>query len=163
LSTLSTIGVRKGACFLLEKLLGRKLLYTACRHHIHELLVETTFEEYFGSSTSPEPPILNRFRQAWAAIDKTAFEPLQDKRLNRPFARGLTREVLQFLTMALQGSDRFPRGDYKECAELCLLILGGKLPDDYQFKMCGACHHARWMAKVTYSFKIYLFRYIYQL
>jgi hypothetical protein len=151
--------VRKGACFLLEKLLGRKLLYTACRHHIHELLVETTFHSFFGNSTAPEPPILNRFRQAWDAIDKTAFESLNDKRLKSSFAGQLVRENLQFLEQIFRSNDRFPRGDYRECAELCFLILGGKLPDEYQFKICGPCHHARWMAKVTYSFKIYLFRY----
>jgi hypothetical protein len=138
--------------------LGRKLLYTACRHHIHELLVETSFESFFGKTTAPEPPILTKFRSAWDAIDKTVFEPLNDKKLKRPFAAQLVRESMTFLEKLLKDGDRFPRGDYKECAEMCHLILGGKLADDYQFKICGPCHHARWMSKVTYTFKMYLFR-----
>lgn len=50
-----------------------------------------------------------------------------------------------------------PRGDYKEIMELCLLVLGHPLKN-YTFKAPGATHHARWMAKIIYSFKMYLFR-----
>jgi len=44
--------------------------------------------------------------------------------------------------------------------ELCLLILGESQIDQsiYQFRQAGAYHMSRWMAKVIYSFKIYLFR-----
>jgi len=53
-----------------------------------------------------------------------------------------------------------PRDDYKELMKLCLLILGESQIDQsvYQFRQAGAYDMARWMAKVIYSFKIYLFR-----
>jgi len=53
-----------------------------------------------------------------------------------------------------------PRDDYKELMELCLLILGESQIDQsvYPFRQAGAYHMARWMARVIYSFKIYLFR-----
>lgn len=41
--------------------------------------------------------------------------------------------------------------------ELCLLVLGHPLKN-YKFKKPGANHHARWMSKIIYSFKIFLFR-----
>jgi len=53
-----------------------------------------------------------------------------------------------------------PRDDYKELMKLCLLILGESQTDQsvYQFRQAGAYDMARWMAKVIYSLKIYLFR-----
>jgi hypothetical protein len=49
-----------------------------------------------------------------------------------------------------------PRDDYKEVCELVLVVLGYK--NDYTFKRPGATHHARWMAKVIYILKMFLFR-----
>jgi hypothetical protein len=49
-----------------------------------------------------------------------------------------------------------PRDDYKELCELVLVTLGHKT--NHSFKRPGATHHARWMAKVIYVLKIYLFR-----
>lgn len=43
-TTASNIGEVNGACILLERLLGRDLLYLACRHHVFELLLKTAFE-----------------------------------------------------------------------------------------------------------------------
>ena len=47
--------------------------------------------------------------------------------------------------------------------ELCLLVLGFPLPNypkdtNYHFRLPGAYHMARWMAKVIYCMKIYVFR-----
>jgi hypothetical protein len=39
-TTAFNTGIRHGACFLLEKAIGRNLLNLACRHHVHELLVK---------------------------------------------------------------------------------------------------------------------------
>lgn len=49
------------------------------------------------------------------------------------------------------------KGDYLEMLELCLIILGKSIPN-YQFHVAHACSHARWMAKLIYSMKMYLFR-----
>lgn len=56
-------------------------------------------------------------------------------------------------------SSYLPREDYRELIELCLLVLGIPIGEQsYRFRAPGAYHLARWMAKVIYSFKIYLFR-----
>jgi hypothetical protein len=54
---------------------------------------------------------------------------------------------------------RFLRDDYEELVELSLLALGAH-PDaaNYTFKFPGANHRARWMARVIYCIKIFLFR-----
>ena len=54
-----------------------------------------------------------------------------------------------------------PRDDYREIMELSLMLLGEwQLPDgkDITIKIPGAYHMARWIGKVIYSLKIYLFR-----
>lgn len=52
------------------------------------------------------------------------------------------------------------RDDYKECAELALLVLGesptpGK---HYFFKKPQCLSNARWMARIIYSIKTYMFQ-----
>lgn len=49
------------------------------------------------------------------------------------------------------------KGDHLEMLQLCLIILGKPLPN-YVFHTPHACSHARWMAKIIYSLKMYLFR-----
>lgn len=51
-----------------------------------------------------------------------------------------------------------PRDDYKELLHLALLFLGA--PDDRPQNIIapGAFHRVRWMAKLIYCLKIYIFR-----
>ena len=51
------------------------------------------------------------------------------------------------------------RDDYKELLQLALLFLGEPLTvADVYIHAPGAFHRARWMAKIIYCFKIFLFR-----
>ena len=50
----SNTGVHKAACTILQDLLGRQLLWLACRHHMLELVLKATFQELFGDTTGPE-------------------------------------------------------------------------------------------------------------
>ena len=51
-----------------------------------------------------------------------------------------------------------PRDDYKELLQLSLLFLNHPQPEGQQIIAPGAVHRARWMAKIIYCLKIYLFR-----
>ena len=52
-----------------------------------------------------------------------------------------------------------PRHDYREVIELALIFLGHKTTTgEVRFRRPGAVHHARWMAKVLYVIKMWLFR-----
>ena len=62
---------------------------------------------------------------------------------------------------SLLEEDHFIRGDYKELAELSVVLLGGnlpggKLPED-AMKKPGACHKARFMAFGLLILKIFAF------
>ncbi|KAG7161026.1 hypothetical protein Hamer_G027529 [Homarus americanus] len=59
--------------------------------------------------------------------------------------------------IAFYQDQQWAREDYREAAELTLLVLGVNPPRGTHFLRPGACHHARWMVKIIYYLKIYMF------
>ena len=165
-TTASNTGPISGACVLLEKLLNRNLLYFACRHHVHEIIIGEIFTVLFGPSRGPNIALFEKFRKFWPNVDQTCYKPLQDDRMDSPFLKQLKEETILCLQHFLATENIcIPRDDYNELIKLCLLVLGGSLPSEIQhcFRQPGAYHMARWMAKVIYCIKIYLFRDQFQL
>jgi len=166
-TTASNTGSTSGACTLLEQKLQQNLLYFACRHHIHKLIIGGVFTALFGPSRSPNIAVFERFQRFWPNIDQHDYKPLNDPRQAQPFLHQLHTEVISFLKQFLAaGTGYMPRDDYKEMMELCLLILGEPVcsnDESYHFRIPGAYHLARWMGKVIYCFKIYLFRHQFKL
>ncbi len=54
-------------------------------------------------------------------------------------------------------SKKPPRADYKEMAELTVIVLGGTPPHGIHWSRPGAIHQARWMARNFYSMKMLMF------
>ena len=50
------------------------------------------------------------------------------------------------------------RDDYKELVELIIIFLGGVPAGGIWFRAPGPMHQVRWMSKVIYSFKVWMFR-----
>jgi len=50
-----------GTCVLLKRLLGKKLFYLPCRHHIYEIILRSVFEEKLNKLSAKEVSIFNRF------------------------------------------------------------------------------------------------------
>jgi len=70
-------------------------------------------------------------------------------------------DLINFLqSVLLTVTENQLRNDYREILELTLSFLGAKaLPSQkIHFKAPGAKHHTRWMAKIIYSFEIWMFR-----
>ena len=66
-------------------------------------------------------------------------------------------EALRWTLQVLQErEDR--RDDYRESVELAIIFFGGAHLSGIRFRVPGIMHHARWMSKVLYSFKIWIFR-----
>lgn len=155
-TTASNTGLVSGACVLLENKLKRKLLSLACRHHIHELIVGKVFSVLMETSSGPNIKLFERFSKAWSSIDResseSAMTDVSVAALLEPWREDMIRFCLDQL-LEVQ-----PRDDYKELLHLALLFLGA--PDDHPRNILapGAFHRARWMAKLIYSLKIYLFR-----
>jgi len=151
-TTAGNTGHLNGACTLLEKKMGRDLLWLACRHHVMELMLAKVFRLCCGSSSAPDIPIFKRFRAAWPGIVHNNYCTL-DLKKGYKFLR---QSTLQFLVQVI-GSGRQIRDDYQELIELTLVILGSA-PQPIHWRSPGPAHHARWMAKPLYAMKIILFR-----
>ena len=155
-TTSSNTGLISGACTVLQQMLGKDLLSFACRHHIMELLVGAAFEACFGSTSGPEVLLFKRFKSQWGFIDLDHFESGIDDNSVSMFFTEKKDDILKFAAFHLQQQQ--PRDDYREFLELAIIYLGGTPSCGIRFNSPGAIHHARWMSKVLYSLKIFMFR-----
>lgn len=110
----------------------------------------------FGQSTGPNVSLFEQFQKEWHTLNKNTYNPFNSKDIQKKL-KTLAAETIVFLKLILNSNDFGPRNDYKEMGELALIVLNEK-PKNFTFKSPGAYHHARWMAKVIYCFKLYLFR-----
>lgn len=151
-TTAANTGQFNGACICLEKEIGRPLFWLACRHHILEIILSKVFQICFGPSTSPDIPLFKRFKDVWEKIDKNLYRGIDEKSYS-----GLRKENLEWINSLSIKDTYHPRDDYLELIELTGLILGKKY-NKVHWQYPGAVHRARWMAKLIYAMKIFLFR-----
>lgn len=158
-TTSSNTGWQNGACIKLQEYLQKQLLYFPCRHHIFEVVLAGVFTLLFGKANSPNVQIFKQFKEGWNDIRtemKSELHGLPESLFNSPLTQRLRTETIGFLQNILADSSTYiPREDYRELIDLTLIILGVPNPT-YKLKITGALHHARWMCKVIYSFKMYL-------
>lgn len=145
-------GQSKGACALLEEMFGRELLWFPCRHHIMEIILSKVFSLCLGPSSAPDIQLFKRFKTNWNGIERDNFQGLTTD----PEAECFKNDTVEYLLQVHKWQTQ-PRDDYKELIELTLAILGTP-PPKMHWRAPGPVHHARWMAKLIYAMKIYLFR-----
>lgn len=144
-----------GACIRIEQMFKKELMHFACRHHIMELIMSGIFNEIYGPSSGPNIPLFKKLKTNWDRIDKTRIctEVSNDIQL---IFKPVKTKIIKFAKNLLEQNETF-RNDYKEFLELSIIYLGEDIPN-YTIKKPGAMHMARWMAKVLYSLKMWLFR-----
>lgn len=154
-TTSSNTGIKSGACVLIEKLLEHKVLYLACRYHIHEILLEEAFSITMGPSSGPEIQLFKRFKIFWPSIVTADYKPGIG---NPAIAAAIPNisDVKNFVTSQLELTHK--RADYRELLELSLVFLGGVPSRGVTFMKPGAIHRARFMAWLMYALKIFIFR-----
>jgi len=152
-TTSSNTGIHNGACVEIERMLGKDLLYFACRHHIMELLAGAAFTASLAPSSAPEVLLFKRFQQNWSFIDQTNYQTGSefDDIIDR-----VKQEILEFAKNQLLRQS--VRDDYREFIDLVVIFLGGSPERGISFMAPGPMHHARWMSKVIYSLKVWMFR-----
>lgn len=168
-TTSTNSGMQNGACVILERLLGRRLLWLACNHHVFEIMLRTAFDSKFGQSSASTVPMFDRFSSEWKNIDKTKFTPGIADPIIKDSLEDVADDLIKFCKAKLK--QKFVRADYKELLQLTLIFLGSNAKDDESsdesdgdgndnitFRAPGATSHARWMAKAIYVLKICLFR-----
>ena len=140
---------------LLEKKLGKGHSVWLVGNYVIELVLQSAFETAFGKSSSPNVGLFQRFCEKWACIDQQCYQHgLSDEHLKKHILSVLD-DIISFATAQL--SVKHPRDDYRELLELTIIFLGGSLSNGVVLKCPGAFHHARWMSKALYCYKIWLF------
>lgn len=95
LTIVLNLGIRNGTCVLLEKLLDKKLLFLACRHHVFEVVLSGVMAIEEGPTSSPEYPIFKKFRDQWKEIDVNNFETVNLEEVDN------ADEILEFCQLQL--------------------------------------------------------------
>lgn len=160
-TTSSNTGRLNGACVLLEQALGRDLLHLPCRHHIMELIAGAAFWSCMGCSSGPEIQLFKRFKAQWNFIDTSDYRDAHTDAYTETNIREVRKDLTDFINHYLQESQ--PRDDYREFLELVLTYLGSIPERGVKFMAPGAMHQARWMSKVIYTFKVWMFRHQFRL
>lgn len=158
-TTAANTGRHSGACIRLEQFLEKDLYWIACRHHILELVLSAAFTSVMGFSSGPEVPLFKRFLHQWEFIDRSRYEEGIDE--NLASVANEHEEILHVLMEYVEHD--LPRDDYREIAELAIILLGSTPPRGIKFLSPGPIHHARWMAKAIYTMKIFIFRHQFRL
>lgn len=158
-TTASNTGHLSAACITIQHNLQRALLWSACRHHVGEVILTQVFNDlHIEASRSPEVTLFSRFRakfdlfphscnedQPLSILDLSQFGDADTRLLD-----GMRIDTLEIL----KSKAEMKRDDYLEFIELCKVFLGDQ--KELTFKRPGAIHKARWMAKLLYSIKITL-------
>lgn len=122
-TTATNSGMLAGACVHLETLLGRSLLWLACRHHvILEVILKNVFEKCCGPSTGPEIPTFKRFQSRWESLDRGSYRTVTDEEPLENALELLRVQMVTFLQKVVHDGSN-PREDYDELLRLCLLLF----------------------------------------
>ena len=156
-TTASNTGWRSGAVVRLNFLLGRVVLYCACRHHVMELLAKNPFHAVVGYDPSPDVAMFKKFQEIFPQLDTSGTFLTFD--LEAEQAKELIKLYIDILTKEGEDGEMFVREDYRELAEISLVMVGGQLPGDkgIRWRPPGARHKARFMAFALVSLKILAF------
>ena len=138
---------------MIEQELETDLLQLACRHHILELLVQTAFTTLMGSTAGPEVLMFKRFQSQWEFLDRNNFTIIATTELAETV---VNPDVVTWAEKSLKERKDLP-DDYRELIELSLIFMGVTPPRSIHFMAPGPMHHARWMTKVLYSLKVWMF------
>ena len=153
-TTASNTGWQSGATVRLNYLLGRVILYLACRHHIMELLAKNPFHAVVGYDPSPDILMFKRLKEIWNDIDKTG--PFLTFDLDTEQREELIKTYTEILTKEDVDGQIFVRGDYRDLCRMSLMMVGGQLPGNevYRFPPPGAIHKARFLMFALNAFRL---------
>ena len=152
-TTATNTGHHQGACIRIEQSLDKELLYFPCRHHILELVIKAVFSSVMGSTAGPDVPLFHRFQSNWELINQQQYVTGAEIEEISTLLLDVDREWIK-----RQLNLTVIRGDYKELMELTLIFIGEEPCRGVRFQRPGPMHHARWMSKVIYSLKVWMFQ-----
>jgi len=150
--TVSNTGSVTAACVTIQQKLGRALLWSACRHHVGEIILTHVFQDlHIETYKSPEVTLFAKFRKNFDLLPHSSDQPLAkyDYSSLSEESQSVLADYRSSVLELTKSELSFRRDDYREFAELCTLFLVGVEGEKtVTLKRPGALHKARWMAKL---------------
>lgn len=149
-------GIHNGTIALLEIDLEDNFLHLMCRHHSKEVIVKDVFVSVFGGSQSSNITTFNMLIENWDYIRDRDFSynSINGEKFASQSLKQMRQEAIAVISK--HASKKEIRDDYREVNDLILKFLGIKTSKP--FRVPGATNNARWMARIIYAIKTYLFR-----
>lgn len=119
-------------------IMGKSLLFSSCRHHVHEIIIGSIFDTFFAS-TGPDINLFLRFTVHWPLLNHSCYLTLDLKeefdmtKAERKWFFGAQTHTVEFLSRKLSSAEH-PRDDYKEFLDLCLIMLGRVPATEVRFR-----------------------------
>lgn len=148
-------GYKSGAVkYLKDEFPERCILEFACRHHIHELVLNKVFTLLFGKTSGPMDTLFKPFRKSWSEIQDKEPDSTEEEDLS-----GLSEERKNHLIQLLKRLIKIKqiRDDYNEFCQLSLMFLTGD-SSLFKFKAMARVNNSRWMGRLIGCLKMYFFR-----
>ena len=135
-TTSSNTGKFNGACILLEALLGHPLLWTACRHHVLEVVLSNVAKLIFGVSTGPKIECFDILSHKWTKLDlhkKTSHMVFNDNVLKEHALEAKSKLV----NILSDQKSYIPRDDYRELLQLSIYYIDSTTFSNFEFRRPG--------------------------
>jgi len=116
-TTVSNSGWKIGACVQLERLLNKKMLMLAWRHHVFERILCAVHKELFGDTLGPDNTFFTNCRDSiWKHINtEQEFKTLQISNRALKSRRDTVILSLKRILTVPDKNNTLPRDDYREC------------------------------------------------
>ena len=128
----SYTGLHKRVYVLIQKALGKELVWIACSHHVLEKIICDVFHVIFGHTGGPDTALFKRFQKKWFYFDHAVFAAATDDHFEGPKMKDYLSNVM---------SEYLLREKYCEFVRLVRVFLDGTRP--HAFLAPGETHHAR--------------------
>lgn len=128
-----------------------------CRHHSKEVMLKDVFFSVFGHSRGSYITTFDMLAENWDYIRARnfTFAPINNEMFaNNPSLKFMHEEAVDVITDHSRSKNI--RDDYAELNDLVLKFFG--IQTSKPFRVPGATNNARWMARILYAMKTYLFR-----
>ena len=155
--TASNSGKFSGAFILSDSILGHSLLWTACRHHVLEIVLCNAVKIVFGSSVSSKIKCFKLLSQKWTSLDleKRTFHMIFSENVLQQHASEATSKPMRILC---DQNSYTPRDDYRELLQLSLYYIDKTSFSTFSFRRPGPHHWARWKSMAIHKLKMLLLK-----
>ena len=119
-------GHLSGACIQLQERLGKALLWSACRHHVFEVILSSVFHAMkIEVSSSPEVNLFTKFRDSWDFIESKSVPIFTMNNDDYICIHDAANTLKETTVIELETLDKkyLLRDDYNELMQLTKLYL----------------------------------------